>query len=292
MKKVYIIFICFIFSYSQSIAQPYESIFGDSITSWSIYMVGIDFGDTDSFTTTFDTTFNNFNYKYVQKHGINIGYNGIIREDANQGKAWFIADYTGATEELIMDLNLNVGDTFYTNNFGNIVVDSVYYINNKKYIQFNLMISAYDMNNNIGSKPFTFIEGIGANAGILYQTFYSLQDNYLLCASKDSVRTYSDDYFNGTCYVNWVGINEMENSVKWNIAPQPFNNFTVVSMENNSDIISKIEIYDIHGRIVENMNNINSNKVEIYKNELKNGIYFFQLTTVNMKVAKGKLIIN
>lgn len=68
MKTLFLSFICFMLSLTNSYSQAYESIFGDSITSWSIFISIPDHADTDSLTTVFDTTFNNYNYKYVQKH--------------------------------------------------------------------------------------------------------------------------------------------------------------------------------------------------------------------------------
>lgn len=289
MKTLVLSFICFILSLTNSYSQAYESIFGDSITSWSIYTTGIDNANTDSLTTVFDTTFNNYNYKYVQKHYY-YGLNGFIREDTNQGKAWFIADYSGATEKLIMDLNLTVGDTFYVNYYGNLIVDSVYYLNNKKHIQFDRLIYAYDINNNYGSKPFTFIEGLGSNAGIIYQ--HTCCGDYLLCASKDNIQTYSDSTFNGSCDIYWVGINELDNESKWKLAPNPFNEFTVLSVENKATILSKVIIYDIHGRVVKSINNINSHQVKISKDQLQTGIYFFQLYSENKIIASGKILVN
>lgn len=288
MKTLFLSFICFMLSLTNSYSQAYESIFGDSITSWSIFISIPDHADTDSLTTVFDTTFNNYNYKYVQKH-YNFGVNGFIREDANQGKAWFIPDYSGASEQLIMDLNLTIGDTFYVNNYGNIIVDSVYYLNNKKHIQFNWIISAYDINNNFNSKPFTFIEGLGSNAGITYQDLCC--ENYLLCSSKDNTQTYIDLAFNGSCYIFWTGINELDNQTKWKIVPNPFNEFTVLSVENNAIILSEVIIYDIHGRVVKSINNINSNQVKISKDQLQSGIYFFQLYTENKIIASGKMLV-
>lgn len=275
------------FGLTTGYTQPYESIFGNSITSWSIQIEGIDHGDTDSLTTVFDTTFNNFNYKYVQNHYY-IGISGFIREDTLQGKAWFYNPAT-STEELIMDLSLSVGDTiFYTNSYYTAVVDSVYYINGKKHIQFNRFIFASN-NFTSGYKPFTFIEGVGSNAGIIYPFYWG--SNYLLCASKDFVATYVDSFFNGNCYVTWVGINENQKKTNWKLYPNPSSEYTILSIEDLPNEEFSLYIYDVYGRMVKEINNIVDKEIRINNTHLQSGIYFFNIQTKNNIIANGKMIV-
>lgn len=287
-KKMFFSTLTILLGFFNCYSQPYESIFGTSYTSWSIQIEGVDHGDTDSLTTVYDTTFNNFNYKYVQNSYF-IGFSGFLREDTLLGKAWFYAPLT-ATEELIMDLSLNVGDTFYLNSYNITVVDSIYYLNGKKHIQFDKIIYAY--NDTITAfKPLTFIEGVGSNAGIIYQHGWG-QQNYLLCASKDFSQIYVDSFFNGNCYVTWVGIDELNNKTNWKLYPNPFSEFAILKIDDVLYEESSIFIYDVYGRLVKEMNNITSNEIIINKNNLQNGIYFFYLKRKHKIIASGKMIIH
>ncbi|MFI5222459.1 MAG: hypothetical protein ACHQK8_09050, partial [Bacteroidia bacterium] len=225
-------------------AQPYRSIFGKTSTSWTSTRDIPDATTTDSVFTTFDTVFGGHNYKKVI--GKYFGVNGFIREDTASGKAWFYANivtypYTKDTECLIMNLSLSVGDSFgfnFTSYYGKLYfvkVDSVYFVTGRKYIRFK-----YDLLYGTAGEEgkFTFIEGIGSTAGILFQ-HYSWNP-FLLCKFMDGQKEYSNNFFQGRCWVDLVGIEEKKSNQSLNIFPNPFNGSITISF--NGNIYEKINI--------------------------------------------------
>ena len=113
-----------------SFCQNYQSLFGDTSTTWEIIPHGYcDFICSQTIIVSGDTTISANNYKIIS------GLPGFVREDTGQGKAWFY-DTNNNTEYLVMDLGLNLGDTFniydYFNIANSFIVDSVYYESSKK----------------------------------------------------------------------------------------------------------------------------------------------------------------
>ena len=52
-----------------------------------------------------------------------------------------------------------------------------------------------------------------------------------------------------------------------------------------------LTIYDYQGKIVQNTNNITTDKIIIERKELSNGLYLFKLNTDEKIIATGKIII-
>ncbi len=108
-------------------AQSYSSIYGNDSTKWEIPFCNLDQGIIREQIAIEDTVVNNNSYKKVGTVGINsIDYsingnigqtNGLTREDTINGKAWFMGmietvNGLDTIEFLIMDLSLNINDTF------------------------------------------------------------------------------------------------------------------------------------------------------------------------------------
>ena len=90
---------------------------------------------------------------YFQEFSPTAEYVGKIRQDASAGKIWYISP-NNAEEYLIINLSLSIGDTFelpVLNNTTPIVVIDVYYIDQRKYIEFDYQ-TEWD-------EPLRFIEG-------------------------------------------------------------------------------------------------------------------------------------
>ena len=95
-------------------------------------------------------------------------------------------------EYLVMDLSLNVNDTFIVHeHMGQeipAIIDSVYYVSGMKHVQTNYTHWA-------SSEPLTFIEGIGTNYGFAY-----MHDSYNTCRCLISFnKDLNEVYSNGNC---------------------------------------------------------------------------------------------
>ena len=69
------------------------------------------------------------------------------------------------------------------------------------------------------------------------------------------------------------------------VYPNPFIDYATIKL---SDAIQtlKIEIIDIYGRTVRTIDNINSNSVTIYRDNLPSGIYFIRIHSDDTYVKK------
>ncbi|MBO7227016.1 MAG: hypothetical protein J6V33_05490, partial [Bacteroidales bacterium] len=194
MKKLVLV-IAFIFATGTIKAQDsvvYKSVLGDSITEWYnlIAYSGV-WADTRSYTVITgdtammgDTIYHVYEcneyfgscYNFIEiPYNIN-NYTKYIRESEDRSKLYFRTSESN-NEMLIMDLNLEVGDTVDTKtwkwdgiNYTNskIIVDSVYYYDGRKHIRTNCYIAfSYDYRFTYYD-TLQFVEGVGPTFGIMY----------------------------------------------------------------------------------------------------------------------------
>jgi hypothetical protein len=224
--------------------QGYQSLFGQDSTTWNTLIIIIDGGYTIRYQATADTFFYNNHYKKVSDGYQRTGY---IREDTASGKAWYYSVFSNA-EKMIMDLSLQLGDTFMIYEpWDSIpaIVDSVYFTSSGKHIRFDITVIWND------TIKFEFIEGVGPNAGITYQgeTFgWNTVSNMLLCKYTDSVQVFSNTLFNGICDIDLIGIKEHENTL-FNIFPNPIRQNESLKIRNSNDQIESIQLIDLPGNI-------------------------------------------
>lgn len=294
LHKIFPSLFLILFTFCICYSQPYQSLFGSQYTSWNTYYEIPDAGFTDSIVSENDTVINGKMYKNIIKYGGWGGGGGFLREDTIEGKAWFINKYD-TVEYLIMNLELALNDSFMFYNSwsgsGMEYVDSVYLENGKKHIRFNVdsdsplvFDSAYPYDT-----PIEFIEGIGTNIGIEYQNHYMSPLVFgLLCASKNGQNIFQPFSF---CRYDWMGINEKENYQKIKISPNPFNNTAIIVINKDIFLDCRFTIYDLFGRKVKEFA-IHESPYTFYRNNLTDGIYFYQaVTDKNKIIANGKMVI-
>ena len=233
----------------------YKSVLGDSIAEWYVLQAMFDGGDgrtgnytiaTEDTVILSDTIYNiyrcNEMYSEVGCGGFQgfpgdfRNYDKYIRESEDRSKLYFRTSLSN-TEILLMDLNLEVGDTVDTKtwiwdgvpyNDTAIVVDSVYYHNDMKHIRTNYYTSF--------KRPYTsdniydtlkFIEGIGPSFGITYIPSVMLagKDSYyiytVICYYRDEISEYRKIPNEWSCYVRWwMNINDVDN-ISATIYPNP-----------------------------------------------------------------------
>jgi len=192
---------------------------------------------------------------------------------------------------LIMDLSLNVGDTFriYPNSthYDTIaIVDSVYLENSLKKVRLNVN-TIYP-----GNDKLTFIEGVGTNVGIDYQVNNYFLDNfgctYMLCSYKNNQLFYKNSYVD-TCYIEWDGIAENKAIMnRINVFPNPTNDILNIQLS----LFSKgtIVIYNSIGQIAKAIN-IDKNNLSLDISSWNKGIYFIRLFDGKGNNSISKLIV-
>jgi hypothetical protein len=261
MKRLFLLVLFVSFSLN---VFAYRSIFGQSSTEWIIRYQSMLFTmENDTFFVSKDTMVDGHVWKKIVAKQSN-GYKGMLREDTSSGKVWYKAvgwdslHYSDTVEMLAFDFSLKQGDSFdvYSVNYGcstilslgdsTRIVDTVYYVNGVKHIQF---VSAYDPGG-FYEEPLVMIEGIGCNWGVVWKACntFMVSSHYLLCSYKDGVQTfYNNKKFNGNCngptsvatIASSVG-NEIE------IYPQPANNFLYFKNKGKAKIAG-VEFVDMRG---------------------------------------------
>lgn len=94
-------------------------------------------------------------------------------------------------------------------------------------------------------------------------------------------------------YTNNVGVNEdLTNiGVNYQLSPNPFStSFEIVCSKVLDD--ATLYLFDISGKIILEIENMNENQISIQRNNLKNGIYFFKIIENNITLANGKIVAN
>ncbi|HNW70584.1 MAG TPA: FISUMP domain-containing protein, partial [Bacteroidales bacterium] len=93
------------------------------------------------------------------------------------------------------------------------------------------------------------------------------------------------------CICNFgAQINEIKNNIEINIFPNPFSDYATLSLSKplfNASLI----VYDIIGKEVNRIENLNAKEIRISRNGMSKGMYFFRVVDGNINVGKGKMII-
>lgn len=291
MKKIILAF-CFALLAMGTQAQSYESVFGKTQTSWNIF-TGTRSYYTDSFYVANDTVIKGNNYKTVinlpataMSPGGSIQY---LREDTATGRIWYRPN-TGDTDILIMDLSLQVGDSFDFDIWPYPKVDTIYTQSGRKHIRFNpLQFSSTGV-----YKKVMFIEGIGPNYGI-----YPLYEGLLLCMRKDSVRIYTHEaplpnyfYKVGDCayYMQRESVDETQKpALNVQAYPNPAGHNVAITFTNPNNTQTQLEVINLMGQVLHSNTTNGEGFALTNLDTWPTGIYLYRLSQQGQVVYTGKL---
>ncbi len=91
--------------------------------------------------------------------------------------------------------------------------------------------------------------------------------------------------------VSHTGINSVNDKEKTEIYPNPFNEFATVIFPNPNLYSFTFRMYNCSGNLIKIIPDINSNSFQIYRGNLKAGIYYFSLYNSYNIYYSGKLLI-
>lgn len=194
---------------------------------------------------------------------------GKIREELNTGRLWYKRP-SHNTEILIMDMTLALGDTFEIDAGHWVMVDSVFYLDNRKVIRFDMDSGWYE--------KIMFIEGVGPNISIIYR-YDGYSTFYASCKYQDNELIYVNDnntYFEG-CQPSTIGINTpfIENLFK--IFPNPCKDYFIVDINTALNNESALFIFNTNGHLLRKIHLFGfHNRISI--GDLKKGVYFIKIT--------------
>lgn len=252
---------------SSAWAQPYQPVIASDSTSW-VVAHGELFGivTEDLYTNKHpDSAYAALFLSGLYPEAI---YAGKVREDANTGKVWYTDIYNNA-EKLIMDMGLGLGDSFefQTGTFGE--VDSVFYLEGRKIIRFDLE-TQWD-------ERVMFIEGVGPNIGMFYPVD-GYDSHYAACKYNEGALVYVNNNANfDGCVASPIGLSETPEMVGVRIFPNPASSYLHVGLPHDVQGNTVVQIADIAGRIfVREMLDEKNNQLDV--SWLRPGTYLVMLT--------------
>lgn len=303
MIKNIIIPLVLLFFCQKNVNAQYESIFGQNNTQFNIFHVPLS-GPCISSHIWQDGVFeiNGNNYK---KFG-----NAYLREDTLSGKVYmqmfnYPSPFDTLRDVLIMDLSLQVGDTFHLHSdyysinqsismeCPYIIVDSVFYENGSKVVRTNCnawhcKLNAFD--NNI---PLSFIEGVGPNRGPFYWLVQYYHDageaSLLLCSYKDDTLSYINPLYN-TCDTFVVRVSD-KCLGGIDVFPNPIED-NLLSISFGNSFSGLILLYNALGSKVYSIDLSNVHTHQIKMTHFSKGMYFIKIIDKNSNLLSLKKIIN
>jgi hypothetical protein len=290
----------FLFQSFLVFGQPYQSIFSKDTTRWNVYECAPDAGGTIVYYSFSDTLINEKVYHVMYRENIfsssqELRFDnelcGYIHEDTLLGKYWFLKfDDNEQKEALFMDLSLNKGDSMaIISDFrymwtDSVIVDSVYYENDRKIIAIDKVhYDCYDVN------KLKFIEGIGSANGFYMGEWYEQPEPYTLMCKFDSYsKTYSIDkeWFSHCYHDGGARIHDSEFGSNISIYPNPAQEKLTVTIANFKSDLDYV-IFNSIGRVKSvGVFMKNSNELEINEN----GIFFIKISNDKYQTTKKVII--
>lgn len=207
----------------------------------------------------------------------NTAFDPRLEVSEDNSKLW---DYWNGKRFLIMDLNLNIGDTFpFLRSGETMTVTKVYEEKGRKIIEFDKILM-HGWSNTIEGKevhvetPFKFIEGVGPNYfdGI---PFLILRDGV-----PDYIIPEMYDIFFDSCCAGELGAIS-KNAMNSSFSVNPSTSKSMVSIQISTSILvdsPKLDIYNSVGKLIDSIA-IKESVSSMNVSSWTNGTYYFQLTS-------------
>ena len=273
-----IVFILIAFFNINSANAQYQSIFGNTQTSWNVKTDQLFGAVNDSISYISDTIISTVTYKKVKYYRETSEMETyLIKEDTTLGKVSY-RKLNNTTHYEVYDLSLLLG-----NSFNGYIVDSIYTNLGKKHIRLN------HIPNSTSGEKFIMIEGVGTNIGLMYHNgMAGVLAPYLLCQHKDNTPNFINNHpiYNGQCNVSSVGISENNLDTKITIYPNPTS--YLLNMKFKKDIeIQKVTILNIDGKILKTFTR---NFKELNIKGISSGVVFLKIYTYDQIITKKVII--
>lgn len=304
MRKIFTILALIIFGFNAK--AQFQSLFGTNNTYWNIKHDQLFGFVSDSLVHESDTTINGDLYKKLTRYSW--GSQGYFRmmpdiyinENINSGLWYARSSFDLDNSFLMMDMNLEVGDSFYFNfknsfSEGYRHVIAVNTINNRKVIEFDFEISA----NFSERENFAFIEGVGSNAGIEINLETIGLNKYLLCYNRDFITQYQNQSPTLGAMCNTIILDNPETTKSpeyfyFSFFPNPASNNINILLERFSNTVNFgfLRLTDLEGRLLmeQKVNQING---VLYFNvsELSSGLYLLQYLENDEVIRTKKVFV-
>lgn len=289
MKKL-LILLSFL-SYGFTNAQTFIPML-DELNEWSVTFRAPGSQFSTLYTIQGEQIMNGVTYKYIQG-GVITGC--LLREE--NGIVYFY-DICNDTEDIMLDFNLEVGDTFYVGpntcsscsfSYHSDLFDEIVVVNstiefiagqNRKVLEF----TEVDMGGGSFYSEF-WIEGIGSTAGISPASINFDFDHLLICFTRDGERTFFNDY---TECIFELGV-EAFNISDIKLTPNPVTESSILKLP-TAATINRIIIYNINGRVIKE-EAITNDYFTINVVDYTSGFYFYKVFSDTGLVKTDRFIV-
>ena len=287
---------------AQTDSVGYKSIFGHESTVWNGAIVDMDdWWYNYVLRSSIDTTIDELKYKKIEcsrvySHNENYGEelreewkDILLREDTTTGKVWlrFLHDggyhHSVDTDYLIMEMTLNIGDSFLLRETsGYVTYEDWYYVTNITNTGSLKKIHLQKGNNSLD-----FIEGVGCTNLFGIALCYNVSST-LRCCFKDGELVWKvpDSEYGDDCIIPWVSIENIEEEPSVFVSPNPACGTVTV---HDTEEMTEIEVLDIFGsKVMAHKDSGLTAKLNVAT--LSRGTYMVRVTTAK-GVATHKLLL-
>ncbi len=281
----------------------YESVLTDD-KKWKYAFAACDIGGGYEARLGSDTLINTSTYKalIISDTCGNMANPGFLHENIVSGKLWFLraSDWE---EILLMDMSLEVGDTFiYTPDtpepLVTTTVSNIEFINGRKVITLSHYPSFCLTGGNL-----KFIEGVGTSAGMVKQTFFDdwnelpfLFGAGLICAQNDTITIYETPELSWMdCSISCLStdVTEIQGSAMlMTISPNPVNRRLQINFSQPARK-SSLCLFSATGELLrEHPLPDGVKQGELNMDALSDGLYLLQFRENGRPVYSKKIIKN
>jgi len=255
------------------------------------------------YTMGVDTTVGIYTYKKIYKSGMGFCggsgyyfsnyYVGGMRQDSINKKVYFV--FPGFGDTLLYDFNLNVGDTMHT--VGAYLGDptnpaSYSYIITS--IDSVLVGSNYHKRyNTVPFSGFSIIEGVGGTCGLIEPLISYIDDQFILQCFTHNTAIYPSSVSSCPLIANTVSINKWMLSTNGiSIAPNPIYDEGLLELNDKSELIINVNIYNSFGVLIHQSQNLSLKKFKINRTDFAPGIYLIKVSSSKDKLFVTKFIVD
>lgn len=285
----------------------YQSVLSAEKTVYTIQMEPLDALLYGEIRIQGDTVINQTDYvkTFVEVDGWQPGEKlvGFVREDVNEGKLWFLNNLDNL-EYLVMDLALEVGDTFTTfynadcllSGAGGTVaqVVEIYTLENRKIVKLDRGFGGGYICDTL-----KFIEGVGPNASIFFQST-SLDDirglafNVCRMDKEDTLSFPTISPLDLCGLTTQVADISLSNN-SFSILPNPNDGSFIIKEDNKgaiADDSALFILFDLTGNVVYKAHAISFINEVIDISHLSSGMYFYSILISDKIQQSGKIVKN
>lgn len=217
-----------------------------------------------------------------------------LREDVDAKKVYKIVN---GADELLYDFSLENGDAITLKGIDFIAAVDEITVGNG--VRKRITLESVQAYNGGQHKRQRWIEGVGTNAHPFYPDFFMSAEIfasgggyrvYTKCSFQNGTHLFGDSEYCGSFTALGVAENQMmTNEIKF--SPNPFVN--VLSIDSDVALSNaSVKLYDLQGKLVQEINHLNGTKITINRGNLSHGLYLIQLIQNGKMLQSAKIMVD